>query len=141
MGGHFRNDRLTNTAMLAILILANLAWLLNPHACCPRSTEVESGINNHVEPSCCSMLNNQTPNEPETPENNYIQTYSSINLSLLPDDQFSKGVHSSVSDSIPTSASLLQLLHAPMISEELLIYDSKIPASAIIPRLKKPPCI
>jgi hypothetical protein len=142
MDGYFRSDSLTNSALLVVLILANLAWLLNPHACCPRPTATESGLSgeNSLESNCCSMHHDQLSDELEAHDEKFDPTDNSINLSIFPDDQFSKGVHSSISESNPTSASLLQLLYAPMISEELIINDSEIPDSAIIPRLKKPPC-
>jgi hypothetical protein len=128
--------------LLALIVVANLMWLLNPHACCPRETSSEPTFSGQTrsETSCCMHTTQPEPdNEAISGQSN--QTAMPQLSFVSPDNQFSKGVNNWVSNSIPTSASLLQSLGSPAFFIFTRVSNSDIPQSAILPLLKKPPCV
>jgi hypothetical protein len=116
------------------LITANLAWLVNPHACCPR---MEIG-------SCpemfCSMVQPSSDCSASTMADcSDMQDHDFLQLTLS--DQFSKGVNNFPAESI--SAVVFNLYEQNLTFE--LFQDSAVkiilPGSFIGPPAEKPPAV
>ncbi len=122
---------LFRNAVLVSLLLASLSWLLNPHACCPRLANASSPM----KCACEAML----PPMEAAMEESCCQSESDCGQhSILPDDQFSKGVSGPMNDSVPGSLPLMQHLEGPFV---FVIPQAgyEMPDSAVLPLAKKPP--
>jgi hypothetical protein len=121
--------------LLVVVIMANLAWLVNPHACCPRmdkmcgdpemtcSLSIGSGhLMDMSEPGCSDMM--------------MASEYIRITLA----DQFSKGVNNYIPDTTPATLSQfvekVALFYSRAVSEDVVEYHS-----VVNPPVKKPPLV
>ena len=127
---------LSKIILLISLLFANLAWLLNPHACCPRAP-----LNcEFVEFNCCSMKNpHGVVNMGECAPKN-MPAHKAAGPFFNQESQLSKGVMLSISDATSDSTSLYQLQQT-RITQVIGLKINIIPDSVTLPFHKKPPRI
>jgi hypothetical protein len=123
--------------ILISILLANLAWLLNPHACCPREARICPDLEQHCGCGINSLHTSDRMNDCK-PVNASKQPLCTPVFSQ--ESQFSKGVMASFSDAFSNTIFLFQASKC-QITAEIKLADSIIPRSATIPHYKKPPRI
>jgi hypothetical protein len=116
------------------LIASNLAWLANPHACCPRMencvcsemlcmlSQPSVDCSSSMLPKCADMQNND---------------YIRLTLS----DQFSKGVNNFPAESI--SAAMLVSYDQNLTLQQFQnsVFKIQLPGSFVGPPVEKPPAV
>ena len=122
--------------ILFSLLLANLAWLVNPHACCPRMDNISAC----QEMGCSMKMNSACPLEMVQTDTSYCQINQGY-LRLTLSDQFTKGVNSYIAETIAASVpSFAEInLHNPFSAEAVL--DQMEYNSYIAPPTEKPPIL
>jgi hypothetical protein len=118
------------------LLFANLAWLLNPHACCPREP-LNTGL---IEHECCSMNHSQNTVDKKGHALQGMPSQKAAGPFFNQESQLSKGVMLSVPDVTSGSNSLYQPSQN-RITYEIRLNENLIPDSVILPLHKKPPRI
>ena len=131
-----RGFGVVSIALLVGIIMANIAWLLNPHACCPDVNKIDA-----CEKCICNMMCQSVITDPAM---GVIQTEPSNFLSKLQvksNDPFSKGALGSVSNSCQIIAPVISQAGDRIIHLAAHQKDTELPESIVFPPLKKPPKI
>ena len=120
--------------LLLSILLANLAWLLNPHACCPRPDEV-CRCQQMSCPVNTEAVRVENMSETGCSENSADFQYVILRLS----DQFSKGLTNDMPDTSPSSILLQSETDHPIFSAQQVNHDSNKYDSIVIPPIERPP--
>ena len=116
------------------MLLANLAWLVNPHACCPRMDNMLGC----QDMGCSTGMNSGCPME-------IVQTDTS-SCQMNPDyfqltlaDQFSKGVNNYIAETTAASMPVFAESDIYSIFSSNTVLDQGEYDSKVIPPIDKPP--
>jgi hypothetical protein len=120
--------------VLFSLLLANLAWLVNPHACCPRLDDILSSR----EMGCSLKMNSACDLEMVQADSSYYQINSKY-MQLTLNDQFTKGVNNYIAETNAASIpSFMEInLRNPFSAEAVL--DQMDYNSNVVPPIEIPP--
>ena len=136
--------------LVASLLLSNLAWLLNPFACCPKDAQLiptfkvslcsTSLSSLTCRCHCSSEQSGGSDDGKDSEPTGTAKAFSSADVSLkvAKESQFSKGVMTSVSNTNANTL-LLSRLQTGWITSLAGMIESIIPHSAFLPLPKKPP--
>lgn len=122
--------------VLFSMLLANLAWLVNPHACCPRMETMSDCQVTGCSMIMCSMNSINIP-ESSCSENCMKSDY----LQITQSDQFSKGVNNFPADTTSASTYFSQdMVIAFVLDKECSAAPTNY-TSFIVPPIEKPPSL